>query len=249
MYRILFLMGFIFLSWKPASAQFVPQTFEGSIVSLDSAIVVPYANVINRTKHLGTVASAAGYFSLTADPGDEIVISSLGYQEKHIILTPAHLSELQIIQMAEEIYSFDEVRVYRFNNYRSFKQDFMRELPAIDTTYYNVPPPLEGYSSNRPEWGAGITLGSPLTALYNLLSREGQSIRRYMAILNGTDENVMIAQKFNGVVVRSLTGLEGESLLRFITYCNFSRNFLLYATQQEIRRAVLDRYELFKRGI
>jgi hypothetical protein len=242
-------MGVIFLCWKPASAQFVPKTFEGRVVSLDSAVVVPYANVINRTKHLGTVASSAGYFSLTADPGDEIVISSIGYKEEHILLTHAFLSEFQVIYMTEEIYPLEEVRVFRFNNYRSFKRDFMRDVPALDTTYFNVPPPLEGYSANRPEWGTGITLGNPITALYNLLSREGRSVQKYMAIVNGTDENVMIAQKFNGVVVRSLTGLQGESLVLFITYCNFSRDFLLYASQQEIRRAVLDRYEQFKRGI
>jgi len=242
-------MGLIFFCWEPASAQFVPKTFEGRIVSLDSAVVVPYANVINRTQHLGTVASSVGYFSLIADPGDEIVISSIGYKEEHITLTDALLSELQVIYMTEEIYPLDEVRVFRFNNYRSFKRDFMRDVPAIDTTYFNVPPPLEGYSVNRPAWGAGFTLGSPITSLYNILSREGRSVQKYMAILNGTDENVMIAQKFNGVVVRSLTGLQGESLLLFITYCNFSRDFLLYASQQEIRRAVLDRYEQFKRGI
>lgn len=223
--------------------------FSGRVVTPDSISGIGYAHIINRTKHLGTVANPGGFFSITANTGDEIFVSALGFFEKSFRVDSGHLSKGYTITLTEQIYPLDEVRVFRFNDYASFRREFLREVPVEDTLFRNIPPPLDGYSVNRPEWGAGITLNSPVTSLYNLLSREGRAFRQYLNILNGTDDNLVIAQKFNGVIVRSLTGLEGEDLIRFISYCNFGKQYLLYASQQEIQRAILRHYDLFRKGI
>lgn len=44
-------------------------------------------------------------------------------------------------------------------------------------------------------------------------------------------------------MVTRITGMEGAELYEFITFCNFSREFMLEASEYEIIEAILEKLE------
>ena len=63
-----------------------------------------------------------------------------------------------------------------------------------------------------------------------------------MSVINGTAEFLLIGEKFNGQIVRELTGFENDELVKFMSFCNFTKDFLLAAPEMEIRRAIMRKY-------
>ena len=55
-----------------------------------------------------------------------------------------------------------------------------------------------------------------------------------------------IDRKYNPGLVRSLTGLEGDELYKFIGQLNLDNDFLLKASDYEIREKILERFKVYK---
>jgi hypothetical protein len=95
----------------------------------------------------------------------------------------------------------------------------------------------------------GIPLGSPITALYNLLSKEGKSMRRVAAAKERDRVFLLTYQKFNRDIVAQITGLTGTLLDQFMLFCRPDDEFLLIANEYEINHKVLADFERFKKEV
>jgi len=60
--------------------------FSGVLVSADSLIPVPFASIIIKNTHRGTLSDYYGYFSFVALKNDTIVFSSMGYKKSSFII-------------------------------------------------------------------------------------------------------------------------------------------------------------------
>ena len=47
--------------------------------------------------------------------------------------------------------------------------------------------------------------------------------------------------------IERLTGLKGAAAIDFLVFCNFSNRFLEKSTEYEVAKAVLEKYEEYKR--
>jgi hypothetical protein len=54
-------------------------------------------------------------------------------------------------------------------------------------------------------------------------------------------------KKFSARIVNDLTDLEGVEAIKFMDYCDFTESFLLLASDYEIRKRILDKFEDYKR--
>jgi hypothetical protein len=99
----------------------------GIIVSNDSLLTVPFANIFVKYNNIGTISDFYGYFSLVASKGDTIIFSCLGYK-KEIFIIPEFTEEkfITIVQKLEtDTILLDETNVYPWPSRDQFKQAFL----------------------------------------------------------------------------------------------------------------------------
>jgi hypothetical protein len=89
---------------------------------------------------------------------------------------------------------------------------------------------------------AGQAIRSPITYLYNQFSRKMKMERLYQELVANQEEVYNLSNKYNQDLVASLTGLEGEELLNFMTYCKFSYYDLIRWTPEYIVLQIKKRY-------
>ncbi len=106
----------------------------GIIVTGDSLSPVPYTGVMLKHSNRGTVSDFYGFFSIVAQPGDEIEFSSIGYK-KTIYRIPDSLNEnryslIQILNRDTVLLSM--AVIYPWPTKEQFKQAFI-DLKIPDT--------------------------------------------------------------------------------------------------------------------
>ena len=218
----------------------------------DTAVAIPRCHIINKTQNKGTVSDEFGNFTVTANKGDSIWFSALGYERMTIAVHDSMYSNDRIIKLKPAIYVLSQVDIGLLSSYDRFKRDILsREAQEA----INMAPLISRYDiyiTPLPNQG-GINiplniLANPITALYNLWSVEGKQFRHYQSVINGTAEFMIIGEKFNGYIVRELTGFENDELIKFMSYCRFTKEYLLWASELDIRREIVRKYREYVRN-
>ena len=83
---------------------------------------------------------------------------------------------------------------------------------------------------------------SPITALYNKFSKKEKLNRLYKELIDNEEEVDRLPKKYNRELVTSLTGLEGEELLNFMTFCKFSYYDLIRWSPEFIILQIKNKY-------
>jgi hypothetical protein len=183
-------------------------------------------HIINETQRTATVSDAYGDFKISANVNDSISFSALGYEKLIIVLTESMYNYGYVVKLKPAIYELDEVTIKP-----------LIELPIISK--------WEVYTPSLPnQGGINIPTGvSPVTALYNRFSKEGKQKKHYQSVINGTAEFMLIGEKYNGAMVAQITGLKDDELVKFMSFCNFSKDFLLNYSPETIKRAIRQKYQ------
>ena len=176
---------------------------------------------------MGTVSDAYGDFKITANINDSISFSALGYEKLTIAITESMYNYGYIVRLKPKAYELGEVTI----------KPFQLDLPPVSKyEIYTRPLPNQG--------GINIPTGfSPVTALYNRFSKEGKQKRYHKTITEGTADFMLIGEKFNGPMVAQLTGLKDDELIKFMSFCNFSSDFLMTYSPETIKREIRKKYQ------
>tara|TARA_E500000331_G_scaffold344314_2_gene380393 strand:+ start:65 stop:685 length:621 start_codon:yes stop_codon:yes gene_type:complete len=99
----------------------------GILVSTDSLLTIPFANVLIKNKEQGTISDFYGYFSLVANKGDTIIFSCLGYKRaRYIIPMKTDENFITVVQkLASDTIILKETKVYPWPSREQFKQAFL----------------------------------------------------------------------------------------------------------------------------
>ncbi len=131
------------------------------------------------------------------------------------------------------------------------KQDIVNaKFSSGDLTTNNVSNLLKEAGKLHPvlnEISQAVT--SPISYLYDKYSRKKKMERLYQDLVNNQEEVYNLSQKYNQDLVASITGLEGEELLNFMTYCKFSYYDLIHWSPEYIVLQIKKRfgdYEYFR---
>jgi len=218
--------------------------FMARLMDADTAVSIPNCHIINKTQNLGTVSDEFGVFTVTANTGDSIMFSSIGYVRTTIAVHDSMFSNNRIVRLKPAIYVLTELDIGILSTYDRFKRDILSreaeeayKMSAHVSQYDVYVPPLPN------QGGLNVPLSvSPITFLYNLWSKEGKQYQYYQSVINGTAEFIIIGEKFNGLLVRELTGFENEELIKFMSICMFTKEYLLFASEMEIQREIMRKY-------
>jgi hypothetical protein len=217
------------------------------IVDATNGKPVSLAHVISSEQKKGVIADMLGYFKMPITMGDTLIITALSYHQMRIP-SWGQFSEDSLyypIRLTPKSYEIREVRITRFGSYQRFIHDVARmDFPKSDTELLQEK--LEEYFSkqitrmelmNSPSPGGGFAFGK------DWISIQKEKIEERKAIEQKWD---LILRKFSAGIVNDLTGLEGVEAIKLMEYCDFTEAFLLLASDYEIRKRILDKFEDYK---
>ena len=221
--------------------------FFGNLYDSKSYQPIEYAHIININGNNATISDSLGTFNLKIEPGDSLMISSIGYKTTYYQYTgPMQKVVFKSIPMEEEVYAISGVEVTPWGTYQDFKRKFMSL--DIKDPQEDVHPLLWEGINREPELkeeplNPGIS--SPITMIYSLFSKEIQSKQKLRELQKAQTKEDLLKEKYNPEQVRELTGLEGRKLERFMNYCNFSEEYILNTREYFILERVKRCYQQF----
>ena len=256
LYKAFFLLLFVALTCFKTQAQWTDPRkdykyrFMAKLVDADTAVSVPNCHIINKTQNIGTVSDEYGAFTVTANVGDSIMFSSIGYVRTTIAVHDSMYTNNRIVRLKPAIYVLTELDIGLLSTYDRFKRDILskeaeeaHKMSAHVSQYDVYVPPLPN------QGGINVPLSvSPISFLYNLWSKEGKQHQYYQSVINGTAEFIIIGEKFNGLMVKELTGFENDELIKFMSFCMFTKEYLLFASEMEIQREIMYKYREYMKS-
>jgi len=240
---IIFISAMLMLSeW--ASAQFIKIAdrviVAGYVFEESNGEPLPYVNVYVKKSRSGTITDTTGYFLLSANINDTIIFSSLGYDKKYVVLTDSAADNTKplIVFMDTKVYEIKSVEIIALRKYKQLEYEITNmRLPDDDYTYAATnfpfrPADIDYYTRvNAP--GFGLVF-SPITALYDMFSKEGKEKQKLEELQQKDYLNSIIDEKISAAVVMKITGMNQEEANIFLEWCNFSPDFLLKLTEYDL---------------
>lgn len=233
-----------------ASAQEKPsQVFSGRVINAESKTPVSYAMISIRHSIHSTYSDSMGNFSILVSKGDTLQISRLGYYPAEIPITDILLLSRKIhtIELTIRPYELKSVTISSLGTYQQFKYNVIHaELPENEMV---INPAITNSFNKKViviEPQARIPLGSPVTAIYMLLSKEGKTLRKLEKEEEKDKEIASYKHKFSAEIISNLTGLKDLEVEKFIKYCNFDMGYIKEAHELDIAEKIMECYKRYK---
>lgn len=119
-----FILIALFISYFSSAAQNIE--FKGKVISEDTAEPLIGASVLIKEKSIGTITDIDGVFSVSAEIGDELTVSYLGYSTKKVLINDI---QYLTIELSEDSKLIDEIVVIGYGQSR--KSDLTGSVSSI----------------------------------------------------------------------------------------------------------------------
>ena len=217
----------------PLFSQFHQVELQSTILSQKDSTPIGFVHIINLTTRHGVISDYNGKFNFTVDVKDTIKISVLGYESQKIVAEQVP----QIIYLSPRNYDLEEFTVLPYKDFEEFKEAFIH-LDLPDSTL-KMNPHLFMFGEDmflyKPANNTGITINGPISGLYDVFSKHAKSKRRYEDLLARDRFKSYLSTKFNNKIIASSTPLKDQKeIIDFMTYCDFSDDFLAKSSSYEI---------------
>lgn len=249
MRKSIFLCGFLLvlgtviaLAQSPVKDSLaIPDLVQGYVVHTRDSTPIVGAHIVNRDFGKIANSSSAGAFSIQAREGDSLFITAIGYDL--IRMAWEGSDGFLVVPLSPRSYKVDEVRVYPFPTPQHFKQAFLTlEVP---NNFKPVEPPAtmrRTEALTAPDQGFGVSISGPITALYNLVSKEGKERRKLRRVLEEERYKEALQSQFSKELVMSITGIGEQEVASFMAYCEALDSFRTMVKDEAFVSAVTECY-------
>jgi hypothetical protein len=193
------------------------------------------ANIYNFNSKQHIFSNKEGIFLISVKKGDTVIITKPAYKQISIEIDEIILKNKKIeVPLYYKAIMLKEVNIFALPvTYEDLKREFSKsklsniykpmewiDIPAEERAYIKAPKRKDMLGIELLQFIPGGS--SPITALYNKFSKKAKMERLYQELVENEEEVKRLPLKYNRDIVSSLTGLEGEELLNFMTFCRFS---------------------------
>jgi tyrosyl-tRNA synthetase len=187
--------------------------------------------VVNKTTGRGVFGQPNGHFSVYANSGDLIALSTKGYPVYQFVVKPDDNCQAKILAYVERLpQEVPDIIVRPLKTLEQIKEE--RENLALRETRT-----VTGVSA----------LQSPITFLYQAFSKKEQN-KRWIAEQEFKDDQRRIVQELLRLYVAfdiiELTEAEFDA---FITFLNIDEQFIKTASEMDLILFIKDKYDHFRR--
>ena len=219
-------------------------TIQCQLKSYENGTPIAYAHIINNGLNIGTTSDSLGFFTIVMRRSDSLYISALGIKERYFSLPGFWPSNYYsgTIPVRHKIYMIDPVTVEGFGNYAQFRQKVISSIPPKSQReksleYIREITGEEAMKYNKVQVGFN----------FSIKTKEEKSLIKLQKILEHQRKLEIISEKFNEENIGVLTGLQGQELRDFMTYCSLSEEFLLNAAEYDILFIVKNIYRDYRK--
>jgi hypothetical protein len=152
----------------------------GTVLHAQTRQPLPSVTVIKVSTLRGTVTNEAGKFSLYVQPGDTLLVRSVGFIPLFYLVHPSAHTDLQVeILLKEGSLELPEVKIVGGLDYEKVNRALrnMKKAPPPKVGLRR-PAPKPVFEEKAPAPAPPPTLENPASLLYDLLSREGKDRRK-----------------------------------------------------------------------
>ncbi len=242
---ISFLIGVLSLNGQNNSKT----TYHYRLIDSLSKKPVPYAHIYNESQRHGSISDSSGRFSVYGESGDILAFIALGYLGKKYKISAIDSLKEKYIYLTINTFQIEEVTIESPGTYKQFKNSFievnpreglpMQDLPQFNK--YKTPEMLDTNEISK----LGFKIAHPVTALYYNNSKEEKSKRKVWYLEQQKLKQGTVDEKYNHEIVSKETGFEGNDLINFMGFCNFSFNYLYESTPGEIIDRIHERKKAY----
>ncbi len=256
--RLLIIAGFLYVS-LPGNHMVIAQEpgqsgsdslfyFKGRVLDSLTHRPVTLTHIINLGRGTATISDTLGYFFLKVRLLDTLQITAIGYAPTQQVVTDS-ISKLPVLPdiMIKSIrYAIEGVNINPLGSYLTFMAKVANlELP--ESKYIINELVLRDIELGLDTLDMMPTASvSPVTALYNWLSKEGKSKRKLRYLIEQEEFEKQISYKYSPLIVSGITGYSEFKLYRFMDFCSFSKKFLEVSDRYVVRDAVLEKQKIFE---
>jgi hypothetical protein len=155
----------------------------GTVLHAQTRQPLPSVTVIKVSTRRGTVSDEAGKFSLYVEPGDTLLVRSVGFKPLFYLVHPSAQADMKVdILLQEGSLELPEVKVVGGLDYEKVNRALrnMKKPPAPKVAV-KPPAPKPVFEDKAPAPPPPPTLENPASLLYDLLSKEGKDRRKLEA--------------------------------------------------------------------
>lgn len=214
----------------------------GRVISEKTGKPIRYATIVNLKKSKVTACDSLGYFYMTVLKDDILRINALGYEKEYISFTDKKINpaEIIIIKLKEKTYKIGNVNIYD-ERWKDFVFEFTHSEIEEDKTkeriekwFYTLVDPKELVLLT-----ASVSMGIPI----NYKTKADKQKIKVEKLKLIAAENAIIESKYNPELVSELTGFNKTEAIKFMRFCNFSREYLLKANDYDIIISINKKFE------
>jgi len=175
--------------------------------------------LVNKSTSQGVFGNADGSFELTIDRTDSVLVGALGYQTELLcVKDSAEKSEYSVrIYLRKISRTLNEVRIFERRELDSIQND-IRELGYDERDYM-----LTGIDA----------MSSPLTFLYQQISKQERMKRRAYEIINADRKRDLLKELFIQYVDYDIIDLQPQEFEDFIDYMNVPDHIIRSMSQYD----------------
>lgn len=221
----------------------------GKVLDADTQEGVPLIHVIIKNKNKGTSGDSKGGFKVPVSLGDQIVITSIGYESIEFKITEefkAYKDEEMLLFMIPKAYELDSLVLLHIGEDFYLKRKKAEPIEGI-----GLPKPTE----NPRDWSKPQMVvdgnGVGIFGLLNIFDRELQQKKKVRKLQAEIDKENAIKTKaeakYNRDIVKEITGIDDRVIDEFMEFCNFTNGEVIQSSEYEITVRLLQRYHAFLR--
>ncbi|MBL4624811.1 MAG: hypothetical protein JKY42_06690 [Flavobacteriales bacterium] len=187
--------------------------------------------VINNTSGVGTYGGEDGSFNIVASKSDTILLSTRNYKLIKLCFKDSAQKEVYNLSLPLSVLKYDirPVTIFAPRDLNEIKKD-------IDDL---------GYNRNDYMLSGIDVVQSPITFLYQSLSRKEQQKRLAYELINEEKRRDLLKELFVKYVQHEIIDLEYDQFDNFIDFCKVSDMQLQKMSQYDFIMYIKERYRIF----
>lgn len=220
-------------------------------------------HILNLSSKNGAISDDFGFFQILVKTGDSILVSSIQYENKEIIIHKNHLKDKWLrIYLNERIYVLDTLKIKRHNlmgvlqfDVKNTPKDTVKkisfEMPKIGDN--KVPLPIDEMDLQKPPNAAHPNLGG-FGIFYGVPIKDGRyeaELRFKRELKRKKDFPLEIIKHFGAEFFTKELQINPNNIHLFIAYCDFRDLMNLYYKGEtlEVIRILIEESKHFHKTI
>lgn len=217
------------------------QIMTGTVLDAQTGKPMSLVTIVNTKSQVAAYSDDNGYFAITADNGDKINFSYVGYSVQQRLMTPEGKAEMKIIMIPMSI-NLKELTIHP--DYTPYQQDSIQRRRE-----YSKELDHGLVKSKFTTTGNGIGVDGLIGNAVEKMSKSYKEMQHFKADFKKDEEQKFIDTRYTQELVHTITGYSGDTLAYFMNTYPMEYQYARTASDLEIKMWIKYNYKQYARQL